>query len=126
MGYKIDARTVSLKEGGPQGGPAEAGGGGRRRQPQVRRLSPNLHRFGRGSSVERNENDFFFFLSFFFSCLVIRSIPRGSSCGEEKRWDFFLAQEAMGMESDLGSGRMIPALRVAWARGPWRRNSGNL
>jgi len=60
VGYKIEARTVSLKEGGPQGGPAEADGGGRRRQPQARRLSPNLHRFGRGSSVERNENDFFF------------------------------------------------------------------
>ena len=93
--HEFGERTTAVEEGGPEGGPAEAGGGRGCREPQARRRSPNLHRFGRGSSRERNGEmilfppffRFFFLLSFsawYFDSLYLRG---SSSCGEERRWE---------------------------------------
>jgi hypothetical protein len=112
LGYRIEARTAAVKEEGPKRCSAEAGGGGRRREPEARWRSPNLHRFGRGYSGVRETRMIFFSLSF-FSCFVFRSLSLKS--------EFVWRREAMGMESDLGSGDSDCA-----SRGPWRRNSGNL
>ena len=93
--HEFGERTTAVEEGGPEGGPAEAGGGRRRCEPQARRRSPNLHRFGRGSSRERN-GEMIFFPPFFF-CLVFRFAL-------STRVEFVWRREAMGRESDLGSG----------------------
>jgi hypothetical protein len=102
LGYGIEARTAAVKEEGPKRCSAEAGGGGWRREPEARWRSPNLHRFGRGSSGVRETRMIFFLYPFFFLLCVSLYLSRVSSCGEEKRWEW----KAI-------SGRMIPIARLA-------------
>ena len=101
--HEFGERTTAVEEGGPEGGPAEAGGGRGCREPQARRRSPNLHRFGRGSSRERNGEMIFFsllsldFFPPFFFCLVFRFAL-------STRVEFVWRREAMGRErSRVGS-----------------------
>ena len=93
--HEFGERTTAVEEGGPEGGPAEAGGGRGCREPQARRRSPNLHRFGRGSSRERNGE--WFFSSLFLLGISIRSISEGW-VRVEKRGDGKRKRSRVGVE----------------------------